>query len=170
MSDSSSSPILLVGFMGAGKTTVGKALAERLGYEFVDLDDVIEARAGMSVREIFAEHGEGEFRRRETEAIEGCRGITSTVVALGGGAYVAEENRRLAKEIGRTVWLDCPLTVCLSRVGADPGRPRLGNELEMKALLELRRPFYAMADYVVDTGDCAPQDAANKILRVLERG
>jgi shikimate kinase len=169
MSEESSRPILLVGFMGAGKTTVGKALAERLGYQFLDLDEVIEAAAGMSVRTIFAEFGESEFRRRETEAIAGCRGLSRTVVALGGGAYVSEENRRMASEIGTTVWLDCPLTVCLSRIGADPSRPRLGNEVEMEALLDLRRASYAMADCAVNTGDRTPDDAASEIARVLGR-
>jgi shikimate kinase len=169
MRDLPSSPILLVGFMGAGKTTVGKLLAQRLDYAFVDLDEVIEERAGMSVREIFAEFGESDFRRRESEAIEDCRGMRATVIALGGGAYVAEENRRVAREIGKTVWLDCPLAVCLSRLGTDPSRPRLGSELEMEALLEQRRGSYVRADYVVDTGDCTPEDAATEIMRMLGR-
>jgi len=168
MSDSHSRPIILVGFMGAGKTTVGKVLARRLEYAFVDLDEVIEARAGLSVREIFAEFGESEFRRRESEAIEGCRGLTDVVVALGGGAYVADENRRVAREIGKTIWLDCPLKVCLARLGSDPTRPRLGSEPEMSALLERRRSSYAMADYSVNTGDCTPEDAATEILKVLD--
>lgn len=169
MSDEPSSPILLVGFMGAGKTTVGRVLARRLQYDFIDLDEVIEARAGMSVRAIFAEFGESEFRRRESEAIEGCRGMTTTVIALGGGAFVADENRRIAGEVGKTVWLDCPLSVCLSRLGTDPSRPRLGSELEMSELLDQRRASYAMADYVVNTGKCAPEDAATEILKVLGR-
>src|SRR5690242_3761047 len=110
------SPIFLVGFMGAGKTTVGRALARELQYEFFDLDELIAERAGKSVQTIFAELGEPEFRRLEREAIKGCCGMVRTVIALGGGAFVSDLNRTLLREIGRTVWLDCPLEVCLERL------------------------------------------------------
>ena len=90
---SDDSPIFLVGFMGAGKTTVGRALARHLEYDFFDLDELIAARAGKSVQEIFAELGEAEFRRLEGEAIQPCGGMVRAVIALGGGAYVSEENR-----------------------------------------------------------------------------
>src|SRR6185436_20928904 len=100
MSDQPARPVFLVGFMGAGKTTVGKVLAPLLNYEFVDLDDIIEERMGMSVQSIFAKLGEAEFRRAESEALETCRERFRTVIALGGGAYVAESNRELMREIG----------------------------------------------------------------------
>ncbi|HEX8186305.1 MAG TPA: shikimate kinase, partial [Blastocatellia bacterium] len=109
-------PIFLVGFMGAGKTTVGRALAQQLNYGFSDLDELIEERAGISIERIFSESGEAEFRRLETEAIQGCREYRRTVIALGGGAYVSDRNRDLIREIGRTVWLDCPLDICLARI------------------------------------------------------
>lgn len=162
-------PIFLVGFMGAGKTTVGRTLAEHLGYDFFDLDELIEARAGKSVQAIFAELGEAEFRRFEHEAIRGCGNRARAVIALGGGAYVSDENRMLLRTIGETVWLDCPLDVCLRRVSGDKSRPLLGDEATMRELLELRRAGYAKADYLVQTGEQTPEQLAIEIVRLLDQ-
>ena len=167
MSDQRARPVFLVGFMGAGKTTVGKVLAPLLDYEFVDLDDVIEERMGMSVQTIFARLGEAEFRRAESEALETCGERFRTVVALGGGAYMAESNRKLLREMGTTIWLDCPLEVCLSRLGADPSRPVLGSMPEMEALLARRRDAYWMADLVVEVGNASPEEVATQIVRMV---
>lgn len=160
-------PIFLVGFMGAGKTTVGRTLAEHLGYDFFDLDELIEAQAAKSVQAIFAELGEAEFRRLEHEAIRACSNRSRAVIALGGGAYVPDRNRTLLRTIGRTVWLDCPLDVCLRRVSGDRSRPLLGGEDEMRQLLEERRPAYAQADYVVETGELPPEKLVIEITRLL---
>lgn len=160
-------PIFLVGFMGAGKTTVGRTLAEHLGYDFFDLDELIEAQAAKSVQAIFAEPGEAEFRRLEHEAIRACTNRSRAVIALGGGAYVPDRNRTLLRTIGRTVWLDCPLDVCLRRVSGDRSRPLLGGEDEMRQLLEERRPAYAQADYVVETGELPPEKLVIEITRLL---
>jgi shikimate kinase len=160
-------PIFLVGFMGAGKTTVGRALADKLGYDFFDLDEMIEASTGKTVREIFAELGERRFRHLERKAIESCRNVKRTVIALGGGAYVCEENRKLLRSIGKTVWLDCPLEVCLSRIKGDQSRPLLGSEAEMRALLNSRRPAYEQADIIVQTGTDSPEQIANIIAQLL---
>lgn len=157
--------IFLIGFMGAGKTTVGQALARHLHYEFVDLDRMIEARVGKSVAEIFAESGESEFRRLETEAIQSCHDLTHAVVALGGGAYTSEENRLLLRSIGTTVWLDCPLRICLRRISGDPSRPLLRDENEMSALLERRRAAYAQADHIVQTGKLSPGQLVLEIIK-----
>jgi shikimate kinase len=162
-------PIFLVGFMGAGKTTVGRVLAARLNCEFLDLDTVIERREGKSIRQIFSDHGEPEFRRVEREAIKSCRGLKRSVIALGGGAYAFEENRKALGEIGTAVWLDCPLEICLERVGGDERRPLLGTEAEMSALLDKRRPAYAMADHVAQTGARTPEEVALEIIRLLGR-
>jgi shikimate kinase len=160
-------PIFLVGFMGAGKTTVGQVLASRLKRNFFDLDTVIEHRAGKSIQQIFSDLGEPEFRRIEREAIESCRELKNAVIALGGGAYIPEENRNALSGIGTTIWLDCPLEICLERVSGDETRPLLGAEAEMRALLDKRRPAYALADYVAQTGARAPDEVALEIIRLL---
>ena len=159
--------IFLVGFMGAGKTTVGQALAEGLGCEFIDLDDVIARKAGKSVQQIFLELGEPEFRRLETEAIRSCRNLVRSVVALGGGAYVSELNRDLLREVGKTVWLDCPLEVCLGRIRGDQSRPLLGDEQAMKTLMDNRRDSYSKADYAIDSAKRTPEELAKEILQLL---
>jgi shikimate kinase len=167
MSNRPGSPIFLVGFMGAGKTTVGHALAKELRYDFIDLDDVISSRSGKSVQQIFLELGEPEFRRLETEAIRSCRNLRRTVVALGGGAYVSEVNRDLLRRIGKTVWLDCPLDVCLGRIRGDQSRPLLGDAHAMRALLDSRRPSYSQADLRIDSAELTPENLANEIVGLL---
>jgi shikimate kinase len=159
--------IFLVGFMGAGKTTVGQALAEAMGWQFADLDPLIEKREGQTVREIFETRGEPEFRRLEREAIAACREVSKAVIALGGGAYIAEENRLLLREIGVTVWLDCPLEICLRRIGGDAARPLLRSTEEMRELFEHRRPAYGLADLTIETGDRPPKELAVEILKLL---
>ena len=160
-------PVFLIGFMGAGKTTVGRILAEKLEFHFIDLDEIVEASAGKSVSAIFAELGEDEFRRLEREALEQARGMKQTVIALGGGAYISEDNRAIIDQTGEAVWLDCPLEICLNRIERDGSRPLLAGETEMKALLDRRRAFYALADHVVQTGDCSAEEAAHRILDLL---
>ena len=161
------SPLFLVGFMGAGKTTVGRALARELKYAFFDLDELIAIATGKSVQEIFAELGEAEFRRHESNAIHCCRDMVCTVIALGGGAYVSEQNRDSLRAIGKTVWLDCPLEVCLKRIGGDKSRPLLGDEDEMRALLAQRRAAYAQADYSVRVGKLSPEELVHEITTLL---
>jgi len=166
MTATTNQPIFLVGFMGAGKTTVGNALARRLSRDFFDLDQLIETSVGKTVAEIFHDLGEPEFRRLEREAINRCRNLNNAVIALGGGAYASEENRAVLRALGRTVWLDCPLEVCLARVNGDQSRPLLADEAQMAALLEQRRPAYEQADYVLRTGDMSPGELASEIARL----
>lgn len=166
-SERTDSPIFLVGFMGAGKTTVGQSLAKELRYEFIDLDDVIAAQTGKSVQQIFLELGEAEFRRLETNAIRGCGNQVRSVVALGGGAYVSKVNRELLRGIGKTIWLECPLEVCLRRIRGDQSRPLLGDEQAMKALLDNRRDAYLQADYAINSAELAPEQLAKEIVRLL---
>jgi shikimate kinase len=162
------SPIFLIGFMGAGKTTVGRELARQLDYVFLDLDELIARQVGKSVQEIFAELGEAEFRRLEREAIRSCEQLTRAVVALGGGAYVSKENRVLLRKIGRTIWLDCPLEICLKRIGGDKSRPLLGDENAMRELMNQRRSAYAEADFTVQTGEKIPEQLAIEITELLD--
>ena len=166
---SDDAPIFLVGFMGAGKTTVGRALARHLQYAFFDLDELIAARAGKTVQEIFAELGEAEFRSLESAAIHRCRHMVRSVVALGGGAYDSEENRDSLRAIGKTVWLDCPIEICLNRISGDKSRPLLGDEDDMRPLLARRREAYAQADYAVQAGDLSSEELAIEISEVLSK-
>jgi len=161
------SPIFLVGFMGAGKSTIGPILAKKLNYDFFDLDDKIEASAGKSVRDIFRESGESEFRRLEREALEACTGIQRAVISLGGGAYISEENRSLLRRFGKTIWIDCPVEVCFRRVASDPSRPLMSGREEMEKLLASRRPAYERADLIVRAGSASANQVAQEILRIL---
>lgn len=153
--------------MGAGKTTVGRTLARQLGFSFIDLDEVIEEQAGKSIRQIFSEYGEGEFRRRETAAIRSCRNYRDVVIALGGGAYVSETNRDILRELGKTVWLDCAVEICLARIQNAASRPLLGDALEMRALLESRLSAYAAADFAVKSESRSPDEIAREIVNLI---
>jgi shikimate kinase len=164
---SPASPVFIVGFMGAGKTTVGRRLAQLLDCRFIDLDDVIEARAQKTVREIFAEFGEAHFRALERETIQACVQLRNTVVALGGGAYVTEENRAILRDIGKTIWLDCPLEVCLSRIASDGARPLAKSPEEMRQLLDKRLSAYAQADIVLSVDRKSAEEVAKEIMEVL---
>jgi shikimate kinase len=166
-SASSGEPVFLIGFMGAGKTTVGRTLARMSGRQFIDLDDVIEQQARMTVRELFAGAGEAEFRRLESEAIKSCKDLKNVVIALGGGAYEAEENRQTLRNIGVTVWIDCPLEICLARIGVDPTRPLIREEREMRLLLDRRRANYALADRRIPAGSLSPEEVALKISELV---
>jgi shikimate kinase len=160
-------PVFLVGFMAAGKSTVGRALARKLDFQFVDLDDRIEAKAQMKVRDIFAEFGETHFRQLEREAIQACGELKNTIVALGGGAYIAEENRAVLRRIGTTVWLDCSLEVCLSRIVADGSRPLAKSEEEMRELLNKRLPAYSQANIRLQVDKKSADQIAGEIIKIL---
>ena len=159
--------IFFVGFMGAGKTTVGQALADSLGWEFADLDRLIEQREGRTIRELFEMRGEAEFRRLEREAITRCRTLSEAVIALGGGAYIAEVNRALLREIGVSIWLDCPFEICFQRISGDAARPLLRSREAMNELFEQRRPAYALADLTIATGDRSQAELALALLKLL---
>jgi shikimate kinase len=146
--------IYLVGFMGSGKTTVGKLLAERLGWMFADLDDDIEAEQKASIANIFETQGEERFRELETEAIRKrvkmVRSGRPTVLALGGGAFVRQENYELLTDQGVTVWLDCPLEIAWRRVSVCTNRPLARDCGRFGKLFEARRSSYARAEYRVE--------------------
>jgi shikimate kinase len=157
-------PVFLVGFMGSGKSETGRALARLLGYSFRDLDVSIEERAGNPIREIFAQLGEQEFRRLETEAIRSLAGLKHSVVALGGGAYQSEENRALLRTTGVAVWLDCPFDICFARVVGDTTRPLLTSREQTSKLFDQRRAAYALADVAIDTGALSAEQVAAEIV------
>lgn len=148
--------IFLVGLMGSGKTTVGRALAKRLGMRFVDSDHEIESRTGASISWIFEIEGEDSFRKREAEAIRDLTARKGIVLATGGGAVIYPENRRYLKERGTVVYLRTTVNNVLQRTMHDKNRPLLQTEDPRKKIEELsrqREPFYReVADIIIDTG------------------
>jgi len=161
--------ILLVGFMGAGKTTIGKILARHLDVPFFDLDTEIEMASGRTVRAIFESEGEAEFRNRERMYVAGAAAIPAGVFAAGGGTFVAEENRRAILRQGVSVFLDLPFDVLAARVPAKADRPLFGSPDQARRLLEERLPFYRMAGISLRlTGAESPEAAAEELLRKLE--
>ncbi len=148
--------IYLVGLMGAGKTTIGRSLAKRLGIEFVDSDREIEARTGVSIPTIFEIEGDEGFRKREAQVIEDISQTSGYVVATGGGAVLREENRARLRGSGFVVYLNVPPAILWERTRRDTNRPLLQVENPLARLKELyvqRDPYYReVADLVVDGG------------------
>src|SRR5260370_11326652 len=149
--------LYLTGFMGAGKTPVGKILAEKLGWDFVDLDAMIEEREGAPVPGIFSVHGEEVFRRMETAALKALiasveRG-NPTVVALGGGTFPEAANSDLMATAGITVWLDVSFETTLARVPPNGSRPLARDPENFRQLFEARRSDYKRADFRVEAED-----------------
>lgn len=146
--------LYLVGFMGAGKSTVGRALAEQLGWTFTDIDHEIERQQGIKISELFATHGEAVFRDIETDMIrrhvDTIRAGVPAVVALGGGAFVQPRNWDLLENNGVTIWLDCPLEMVRQRLNGDDTRPLAKDSSRLERLFEDRRPLYSRADYRVE--------------------
>ncbi len=157
-------PVLwLTGFMGCGKSTVGKLLAKQLGWQFLDLDAQIEQAAGRTIREIFEFDGEAAFRELEHEQLlkqaGACRQGGASVVALGGGAYVSERNREAIEDCGVAVWLDPPYPILWARVEGNEKRPLAKDPDKFRALYDERRSSYAHAEYQI-TEDTSEKAAA----------
>jgi shikimate kinase len=161
--------IVLVGFMASGKTTVGALLARDLGWGFVDLDRVIEARHGATVAEIFAARGEAFFRAEEQRAAEGVGSLTRHVVATGGGAFIPAATRAALQRGAVVVWLKCDLPTILARIPDDQSRPLAGSRERMTALLAEREPSYRLADVTVDSSSEGASDVARRIEEELRR-
>lgn len=148
--------VFLVGFMGSGKSTVGRRLARELGWMFVDLDTDIENSTGMSISKIFEERGEPAFRQIEHEALltrtrEIKRG-RPMVISLGGGAFVQTFNFSLVESSGISIWLDCPLEIIRERLSSNDSRPLARDTESLENLYRQRRNLYAKADYRVYVG------------------
>jgi shikimate kinase len=161
--------ICLTGFMGSGKSTVGKLLAQQLGWHFADLDPMIEESAGLDIPAIFERLGEPVFREMETEILarvigEAIERGRPTVVALGGGTFVQPQNRELLRSSGATiVWLQCEVEELLSRCAQMTNRPLFRDENSFRTLYAQRLPFYELADYRVKS-EAEPRQAIAQIL------
>ncbi len=157
--------IYLVGFMGAGKTEVGRRLAELLSWPFVDLDQEIERREGKTISEIFRERGEAFFRELERQELLRVSREKNTVVAVGGGAFCVPEIQEIIAGTGMSVWLDAPLDLLLARCKAAAGsRPLLTTRQEMSLLLERRRPYYEKATLRLQVAGLDVDGVARRIL------
>jgi len=158
--------IILVGMMGTGKSTVGILIAESLGYEFVDLDQVIIEQEGRSIPEIFAERGEDYFRTVETAVLKRVVQSEGRVISTGGGSVLASENTNLMLENGFVAALTATAEEILSRVGADANRPLLAGNAEerIKRLLEERKDAYLFAHCTVDTSGLLAAQVSQHIL------
>jgi shikimate kinase len=162
--------IYLTGFMGVGKTAVGRLLAERLGVPFLDLDQEIERRAGMTVREVFEGQGEAVFRRLETEALRETLGLADLVVATGGGTMVFDGNFQMIHDHGLSVWLNPAFATIVARIGGlgKADRPLFRDETQALALYRERLPAYRRADLRVDIApDEGPEEVAARIALLI---
>ena len=165
--------VYLTGFMGSGKSSVGRHLAQRLGAEFLDLDQEIERAAGMTVREIFERHGEPAFRQMEHEALRATADLPDVVVATGGGTVTFEANARWIGRQGIAVWLNPAFATIVARIGGlgKHDRPLFRDEAQALALYRERLPAYRKADLTVDVrpGERAEEVAARIALLLGKR-
>jgi shikimate kinase len=172
--------VALIGFMGSGKSTVGPLLAARLGYGFLDLDALIEERAGKPIRRIFAEEDEEVFRDLESQVLQTLPGAAAAaqgqgegglVVAAGGGAPLRPENRRWFRERAVTFYLEISFDTFLTRTASDPARPLLlKSQEELRQLYESRLAAYREAGRRVRADTSGPEQIVAEILRLLGRG
>ncbi len=168
--------IILIGYRGAGKSTVARELAQRLGWTCVDADDEIERRTGRTVAEIFAEGGEASFRDLESQVLAELVRREHIVLAAGGGAVLSADNRELIARAGKVVWLKADAATIARRIADDRAttarRPKLtgqGGESEIVELLALRVPLYRQcANLEIETEDKSPAEIADEILDRLD--
>jgi len=165
-------PIVLIGMMGAGKTTVGRRLAVKLGRHFIDSDEEVEKAANMTISEIFAAHGEDDFRAGEARVIARILREPDIVLGTGGGAFINPETRRLIKTGSVSVWIKADFDLLFARVSRRSNRPLLKTanpKATLEALIAARYPIYTEADVTVLSRD-VPQDqvAGDIIDRLIE--
>lgn len=163
--------VVLVGFMGAGKSVCGRLLARRLGRCFVETDDMIVSRAGRSIPEIFRADGEETFRRLEAETLEALRLKSGDVIATGGGLPCRDGHMDALRALGTVVWLRGDLAVQLERAGRIGGRPMLDRSpAEIEALYRSREPHYARAHLTIDTTGLGVDQVVARVLAALRAG
>lgn len=172
MNESQTPPknIVLIGFMGSGKSTVGRELHQRLGYPLIDMDHIIEQRAGKPITAIFAENGEEKFREMETALLEELADPAATrrIISTGGGVVGRQVNRELLRQLGYVVWLHAPPAVILDRTSKNRDRPLLHTDdpaARVEALLTERKPLYAETSHLkVETAGLDCKELATGIL------
>ena len=162
--------IVLVGLMGAGKSSVGRRLADKLNLPFVDADNEIETAAGKTIAEIFTDHGEDYFREGERRVIARLLENGCQVLATGGGAYMNHETRERIKVHGISIWLKADFDILLKRVSKRNDRPLLRGEdiaSVLKRLMAIRYPVYAQADVIVESRDVQHGHMVNEVIQAL---
>jgi len=159
--------IYLVGFMAAGKSTVARALAERLRWRAEDIDELIEARERRPVADIFQKQGEQYFRAVEREILKLVLPLRHAVVATGGGTFMDPENRAAINMDGVSVWLDVPFEELLARIPVDGRRPLAADRVSMERLFAIRVAAYASASIRVEAGGAAAEDVAERIIECV---
>lgn len=162
--------LILCGFMGCGKSTVGRLLAQATGREFLDMDTYIEEKAGMAISAIFDQYGEADFRRRESEACTALARRQGLVIATGGGALTKEENIRALAASGTIILLEVSPETVLTRLEGDNTRPLLmrpDKEKAVRELMEQRLPLYRKAAAITVSGDLEPSAVVQSVLNRL---
>ena len=163
--------IVLIGMMGSGKTTVGKQLAELLGWTFIDLDEEIEKRENKKISQIFNDNGEQYFRKTEKEAIKEFINNEKTILSLGGGAFENEESQKLLKEKSTVIFLKASCQKIFERIKNEIHRPLLHKNFSIETIefiLQKRKKNYEKAHYKIDTDKKTPQEISNDILGVIK--
>ena len=163
--------IVLVGFMGTGKSTVGRVIAQKLGFHFIDTDDVIEQTSKAKISDIFAEHGEDYFRDLESQAVKSVALMKNQVIATGGGVVLRSSNIDLLRTGGPIFCLNATPKAIWDRVRSSRSRPLLRGPEPLKkieTLLDKRAPYYALADHQIETTGVAVDRVADEIISYIE--
>jgi shikimate kinase len=159
---------VLVGFMGSGKTTIGRLLGRELQWGFLDMDRSIEERCSLRIPEIFERHGEPFFREKELEVARETQALDRHVVAAGGGAFAQDATREALRSGALTVWLWAPIETILQRVRLDGSRPLAGSRERIRRLFAEREPSYRLADCHVDA-TAGPEEVVRRVKQSVER-
>lgn len=161
--------IILCGFMGSGKTSIGKELAKLTGYNFIDTDELIEQEQGIKIKEIFEKYGEQHFRDLEYETCKKIANINNSIVSTGGGLMTYQRNSEAIKIGGRVIFLDVSFSTICQRIGEDSTRPLFQDRIKARKLYDERQEKYRnAADYIVK-GEMSIEETAEHILKLLEK-